>query len=458
MTRQVESISDVDTLEDKKPTCKDIAEYFLTSEESTLTQHALQIYQYRNTIDFVSFIGDEFFRYLFSSLLDVWDVKTLNDKKKFDPSARIHSVSLPGVLERRDDLPKIILFFIESYIEKSRHESKEENNMPESFGLLMLGSLLSYPGWKDFNHLRRFIEQSITLCPEKIVTFDQSFKMLKHLFTPSETAPKELDIDKTEWIDISKTDPVYAIGLEFATPGWLSSDFVEWYSRVMSDDEDRTTEFPVHLDRTYHAMKNLIEIDELYPDIRVHSPNRTKEDPKIAKCFGKRWVNFSKDLSIESIEKKVSTALKYKNFESYIRWTEKRNINLLVREPDNVFSMWDRARVALGINQFEHKATDSDGNEEFRFSPDYASVHYRGTGLTFGPKSQQIVEYLHKQHLNKTPEVHEQTILGDLNLAKNQSVTRHLKEFFKESDGSYNPAFGTLIVKGKRRGTFRLNL
>ena len=87
MARQLESISKVDSLKNKIPSSKDIAEYLLTTEDSTLTLDALSIFRDRDTYDFIRIIGDDFFRDLFSKLLNSWRLKTLDADENVATSA-----------------------------------------------------------------------------------------------------------------------------------------------------------------------------------------------------------------------------------------------------------------------------------------------------------------------------------------------------------------------------------
>jgi hypothetical protein len=60
----------------------------------------------------------------------------------------------------------------------------------------------------------------------------------------------------------------------------------------------------------------------------------------------------------------------------------------------------------------------------------------------------QAVEFLYEMHQNSTPEVGQALILERL-----ESKYTDLRYVFKK-----NPAWGNLVVPGRTRGTFRLNL
>jgi len=80
-------------------------------------------------------------------------------------------------------------------------------------------------------------------------------------------------------------------------------------------------------------------------------------------------------------------------------------------------------------------------------SPDYRSVTRRGTIYGFSPLQADALRILFEALNAGAPEVGQAYILEQIG-----STQKHLKDVFK-----HDPAWGTLIVRGQRRGTFRLD-
>jgi 7-cyano-7-deazaguanine synthase in queuosine biosynthesis len=85
---------------------------------------------------------------------------------------------------------------------------------------------------------------------------------------------------------------------------------------------------------------------------------------------------------------------------------------------------------------------------DFRAAPGFRSVWCQGQQYTFGPKQAQVVEILYRAHLSDTPDVGQDYILETV-----ESSGRRLRDLFKD-----HPAWKSLIVSGKGKGTFRLNI
>jgi hypothetical protein len=83
----------------------------------------------------------------------------------------------------------------------------------------------------------------------------------------------------------------------------------------------------------------------------------------------------------------------------------------------------------------------------FRHSPDFRSVNLDGQEYSLTGRQAQAVEFLHEMHHNRTPEVSQSLILERL-----ESKYADLRYVFKNS-----PAWGTLVVPGRTKGSFRLN-
>ena len=91
---------------------------------------------------------------------------------------------------------------------------------------------------------------------------------------------------------------------------------------------------------------------------------------------------------------------------------------------------------------------DSNREERFRHSPDYATVTLDGQAYHLSPLRAAAVRVLHEAYLQGVPELHGQYILVAI-----ESNSTGLSDVFKRS-----PAWGTLVVSGATRGAYRLNI
>lgn len=106
------------------------------------------------------------------------------------------------------------------------------------------------------------------------------------------------------------------------------------------------------------------------------------------------------------------------------------------------------ALVASGVTPTDESIRTNGEHEDFRHSEDFRSVFLRGREYTLTTQQAQIVEMLYDAHKNKTPDLSDDYILDRLG-----SPGSRFRDSFRNSD-----AWGTLVVSGKRRGTYRLNL
>jgi hypothetical protein len=90
----------------------------------------------------------------------------------------------------------------------------------------------------------------------------------------------------------------------------------------------------------------------------------------------------------------------------------------------------------------------SESTPEFRHSEDFRTINHQGQEYHLTLNQAQVVERLLAAHENKTPEVHQDTLLVNLGI-----YSKRVRDVFKNSS-----AFGTLVIKGERKGNFRLNL
>src|SRR5207249_3433751 len=84
----------------------------------------------------------------------------------------------------------------------------------------------------------------------------------------------------------------------------------------------------------------------------------------------------------------------------------------------------------------------------FRHSPDFRSVSWGDIDFKFTAKQAAIVQVLHGAWANGTPDVGGETLLDKVG-----SETKQLRDLFKD-----RPAWGTMIVPGKTKGSFRIAL
>ncbi|MCL0099936.1 hypothetical protein M1O55_03595 [Dehalococcoidia bacterium] len=85
--------------------------------------------------------------------------------------------------------------------------------------------------------------------------------------------------------------------------------------------------------------------------------------------------------------------------------------------------------------------------EEFRHSPDYATVIWKGQPFYFNRHQAACVSLLHEGWMNGTE------ILGGHYLLSAIESASRMSDLFK-----HHPAWGSLIVLGERKATYRLNL
>lgn len=84
-----------------------------------------------------------------------------------------------------------------------------------------------------------------------------------------------------------------------------------------------------------------------------------------------------------------------------------------------------------------------------RHSLDFASVLWNGVEHAFSPMQAAIVRLLREALADGTPDLHASTLLAEVDSKLRENRLDPL--FFR------HPAWKTMIIRGKRRGTFRLN-
>jgi hypothetical protein len=90
----------------------------------------------------------------------------------------------------------------------------------------------------------------------------------------------------------------------------------------------------------------------------------------------------------------------------------------------------------------------SESSLRFRHSEDFRTIYHKGREYHLTLNQARIVERLWNAHQNKTPEVHQSTLLEKLEI-----YSRRVRDVFKNS-----PALYSLVIRGEKKGTFRLNL
>jgi hypothetical protein len=89
-----------------------------------------------------------------------------------------------------------------------------------------------------------------------------------------------------------------------------------------------------------------------------------------------------------------------------------------------------------------------DLDEGFDHSDDFRSVRAAGREFSFTPLQAEVVKILYRAHRNRASEVGWPDIRVQLD-----SEAQRMRDIFKRSD-----AWGTLIVQGRTKGSYRLNL
>jgi hypothetical protein len=142
----------------------------------------------------------------------------------------------------------------------------------------------------------------------------------------------------------------------------------------------------------------------------------------------------------------VLVELDYKPFfESFLamkREGHSADIFIDFRDPNTQHQSVGAAEESVFLRQ-------SDAPSLFTHSSDFHSVTLRGQQFSLTPSQAQVVERLFEAYQNGTPEIGQHTLIVGLELQ-----SRRLRDIFK----SRPEAWGTLVVPGRTRGTYRLNI
>lgn len=116
-----------------------------------------------------------------------------------------------------------------------------------------------------------------------------------------------------------------------------------------------------------------------------------------------------------------------------------------------------RTQVEIGtIVSTMDETTDAlnDSQKPYRFGPQYRSVRWYEETYSFSDAQAKVVEILADAYEMQTPDVDATFLLQDKDTNSTASAARRLKELFR--DGPGKRAWGTMIVPGESRGTYRL--
>jgi hypothetical protein len=85
---------------------------------------------------------------------------------------------------------------------------------------------------------------------------------------------------------------------------------------------------------------------------------------------------------------------------------------------------------------------------EFIHSDDFRTIRFQGMDYYLTLTQSRVVERLYSYYQQHIPEIHQDTLLENLEIH-----SKRLRDVFKNS-----PAWGTFILRGQKKGTFKLNL
>lgn len=101
-------------------------------------------------------------------------------------------------------------------------------------------------------------------------------------------------------------------------------------------------------------------------------------------------------------------------------------------------------RILKMLNETNLVETDLQ-TPDARHSPDFRSVSWYGKKYSFTPNQANAVKFLWKAWKNKTPEVSDVTLLDAIG-----NVGARVRDVFKETGNAMNPAWETMIQRGRR--------
>ncbi|MCH9031214.1 MAG: hypothetical protein IIB00_03005 [candidate division Zixibacteria bacterium] len=332
-----------------------IASYLLTSEDSFFAHDVLAIIKNHSTIEYVRITGDSFFGVWVSDILGRWNVKIALPKNEIPSSAKIRVIRAPSIYDRKEDLPKIITYFIKTYMADRCKEFPTNNLSPKHIGTLYLTFLISCSHWREFNQLRIFIEQSLDVCTTDMVSIDESLNRLDHLLDPTGDCFFEKEYANESWEEMSKSERIHALFRIFVHRNCFQSRVLDLFVVPSFDEPANYAEYPILFDRTQSVIENLTRLDDLYIREELFSDPKKVEENLVLRCLWERRNRFTPEETVESIERDVANELGFPSFAKYLNWTRKMAIELLPQMPDGSYECHENARKALGIDEVESK-------------------------------------------------------------------------------------------------------
>jgi hypothetical protein len=171
-----------------------------------------------------------------------------------------------------------------------------------------------------------------------------------------------------------------------------------------------------------------------------YSPERCQLEEEIRKSD--EWIGFVKEMAAAAQSGSVSN-----NEAATIHLKERA-----ARPMASVAKHWPdevSGPPAAGPTTFTPEVTPKtveNGEPPFTHSADYRSIRFNGQTHTLTTNQATIIRILHEAFQRGTPSVGKAMLLGAV-----EAETSRVRDSFKGS-----PLWGTLVVKGGRRGTYRL--
>lgn len=140
------------------------------------------------------------------------------------------------------------------------------------------------------------------------------------------------------------------------------------------------------------------------------------------------------------------------SMENLRAYAERNDFRSRVLFPEDRTSLPNEAEKVTNADMpppIEPNARPEEKSEpSFSYSNDFRSVNWKGEAFTFTSRQAQIVQILFEAYSGGTPDVGKDYILESLG-----SSSSRLRDSFRKSK-----AWKTLIVKGEKQGTYRLNI
>lgn len=134
---------------------------------------------------------------------------------------------------------------------------------------------------------------------------------------------------------------------------------------------------------------------------------------------------------------------------------KQQSVRFITEGPESQRAAFKMGRELVLLDEkyaVEHSAIMvKSGASENRHSIDYHSVFWNGQEHTFSDLQARCVEVMWQHWEQKTPVLKERTIIAEADPESNQT---RLVNVFKNGKHS---AWGSMIIQGERRGTYRLN-